>query len=283
MKKLLFGTAGVPSSAEKPDTVSGVEAIARRGLGAMELEFVHGVRMKDELAQRVGETARRLGVTLTCHGPYYINLNSPEKDKLEASVTRILDTARAAHKAGAVSITFHAAFYQKGEPRLVHERVREHLARIIDQLESEGIDDVEIRPELTGKPSQYGNLEELIQLSLELPRVMPCIDFSHLHARTAGGFNRREEFEAVLDKLKTSLGKDALARLHIHVSGIEYTAKGERKHLQLDDSDFNYKDLLKALKSAGAAGVVICESPDPEPDALLLQRTYNRLRTPRKK
>lgn len=273
---LRFGTAGVPPSSAKTDPASGVEAVARLGLSAMEVEFVYGVRIKDDMIERVRERAESLGVALTCHGPYYINLNSKEADKRAASVKRILDTARAAHRLGARSITFHAAFYLKDDPAKVHRVVRESLERIMETLDSEGIR-LQVRPELTGKPSQYGDLEELLALAKEIDSVLPCIDFSHLHARN-GGVNSAKEFKAVLRSYSRVLGKKSLGDLHLHVSGIDYGPKGERKHLQLEQSDMNWKELLRALKETAAAGIVICESPDTERDALKMQRFYQRIK-----
>jgi deoxyribonuclease-4 len=275
---MLFGTAGVPHSASGSDPASGVLRVAELGLGAMELEFVHGVRIRDEMADRVRRVAEENEIALTCHGPYYINLNAQEKEKKRASIKRILDTARAAQRVGARSITFHAAFYMKQDPEKVHRVVADALAGIMDTLKKEKIR-VQVRPELTGKPSQYGDLEELLALSKEIEGVLPCIDFSHLHART-GAENSLAEFEATLKRYARVLGKKALADLHLHVSGIEYTPKGERRHLLLKESDFKYRDLLKALKSAGAGGVLVCESPNLEDDALLLQRSYKRIRFP---
>lgn len=274
---MLFGTAGVPHSAPGSDPASGVLRVAELGLGAMELEFVHGVRIRDEMADRVRRAAQEHKIALTCHGPYYINLASLEKDKKQASIKRILDTARAAHRVGARSITFHAAFYMKQDPQKVHRVVADALAGIMDTLRKEKIR-VQVRPELTGKPSQYGDLEELLALSKEIEGVLPCIDFSHLHART-GAENSLAEFNKTLKRYARVLGKPALADLHLHVSGIEYTQKGERRHLNLRESDLKYRDLLKALKSAGAGGVLICESPNLEEDALLMKRSYQRVRT----
>ena len=276
---MLFGTAGVPHSSKGSDPASGVSRVAELGLGAMELEFVHGVRIRDDMADRVRRVAEENGIRLTCHGPYYINLSSQEREKQQASIKRILDTARAAHRVGARSITFHAAFYMKQDPHKVHRVVHDALAGIMDTLHQEKIK-VQVRPELTGKPSQYGDLEELLALSREIEGVFPCIDFSHLHART-GAENSLAEFRNTLQRYARVLGKPALSDLHLHVSGIEYTQKGERRHLLLKESDFKYRDLLKALKSQGAGGVLICESPNLEEDALLLKRSYQRVRTQR--
>jgi len=275
---LRFGTAGVPPSSKKADSASGVEAVAALGLSAMEVEFVYGVRIKDEIAAKVRSKAEELDIALTCHGPYYINLNSKEPKIRTASIKRILDTARAADKLGAHSITFHAAFYLKDNPAKVHRVVHDSLVRIMETLDKEDIS-VQVRPELTGKPSQYGDLEELLALASEIEGVWPCIDFSHYHARYAGENNSLEDFQRALSRYSKVLGKKALDDLHLHVSGIAYTPKGERKHLQLKDSDMNYRDLLRALKKASAGGVLICESPDTERDALLMQRSYRRIKS----
>jgi deoxyribonuclease-4 len=106
--------------------------------------------------------------------------------------------------------------------------------------------------------------------------VAPCLDFSHWHART-GKFNSYPEFEAVLLQLRQRLGDEALANMHIHVSGIRYSQKGEMNHLNLEESDLQYKELLRALKDYGVKGMLICESPNLEEDALLLQATYSSL------
>jgi deoxyribonuclease-4 len=276
--RLRFSVAGVPASSRGTDPAAGVQRVAELKLDAMELEFVHGVRIRDEMAGRVRDLATRLDVALTCHGPYYINLNSDDADKKQASIIRILDTARAAQKTGARSITFHAAFYLKQDPERVHRTVRESLTHIVSTLRAEG-NAVQVRPELTGKPTQYGDLEELLRLSVEVEGVLPCIDFSHLYARTAGGFNSYDDIMRVLERYAEVLGTESLADMHLHASGIEFTPKGERRHLRLSESKYRYKELLRALKTAQVKGVLVCESPIQEEDSLLMKRSFGRLGT----
>jgi deoxyribonuclease IV len=274
---LLFGTGGVPLSAKSHSTEAGIERIAELGLGCMEVEFVQGVKMSPDVAVSVGELAARKNIVLTAHGPYYVNLNAVEPQKVHMSKERILQTARIAALFGARSITFHAAFYLKSTPAETYAVVKKHLQEVVNTLRKEG-NKVTISPEVTGKPSQFGTLEELLQLSSEIEGVAPCIDFSHWHART-GKANSYQEFLAMLDQVEKKLGRRGLDNMHIHFSGIAYGNKGEIKHLMLPDSDFQYAELLKALKERKAKGVVICESvPYLEQDALLLQQTYRELR-----
>jgi len=272
---LLFGTAGIPRSTRTPSTVGGIERVAELGLDCMEIEFVQGVKMGEMAARLVGEAAVRTGVTLSAHAPYFINLNAQDMEKVRASQGRILQTARIAALCRAESVVFHAAFYMGQPPQSVYETVRERLGEVLDQLARENIT-VCIRPELTGKSSQFGTIEELVNLSAELEGVAPCIDFSHWHART-GKFNSYPEFEAVLLQVRQRLGESALENIHIHVSGIAYGKKGETKHLNLEESDFQYRELLKVLMDYNVQGRIICESPNLELDALLLQAAYRGL------
>ena len=273
ISKLLFGPAGVPITAPNRHSVRAVSYVKKLGLGCMELEFVRGVKMGEATAKAVKEQAEKHGIVLTAHGPYYINLNSLEKAKTEASIKRILDTARVASLAGGYSITFHPAFYLGMDKNKVYAVVKRHLNNIIRTLKNEGIK-LWVRPETTGKGTQFGDIDELVKLSTELDQVMPCVDFAHLHARSNGKINTYKEFCNVLDKVEKGLGKEGLNNMHIHMSGIEYGPKGERNHLVLKESDMNYKDLIKALKDYKCKGVVISESPNIEQDAILMKKVY---------
>jgi len=275
MEKLLFGTAGSPHSSRTASTIDGIKCIAELGLGCMELEFVQGVRMGEAGARLVAETAVRGGVKLSAHGPYFINLNAHEPEKIIASQERILQTAHIGAICGAESIVFHAAYYLGDPPEKACDAVRKSLAEVMNQLKREN-NQVWIRPEVMGKPSQFGTIEEVLNLCTELEGVGICVDFAHWHART-GEFNSYPEFASILQQIKQRLGDEALDDMHIHVSGIAYGKKGEIKHLNLKESDLHYIELLRALKDYEVKGIVICESPNLEEDALLLQKTYNNL------
>jgi deoxyribonuclease-4 len=275
MTGLLFGTGGVPHNAHEPTTVSGIERIYELGLDCMELEFVQGVRMSETAAYQVAETAAGTGIKLSAHAPYFVNLNAREPEKVEKSRERILKTAYIASLCGAESIVFHAAFYLGDPPHKTYQTVKKHLAEILDQLKSEH-HEVWLRPEVTGKPSQFGTIAEILDLCTELEGLAPCLDFAHWHARS-GKANSYSEFASILTQIKKRLGQAALDNMHIHLSGIRYGQKGEISHLNLKDSDLKYPELLQALKDYDVKGLVICESPNLEEDAQLLKLTYQSL------
>jgi len=272
MDRLLFGTAGVPHSARDRSTIAGIDRVAKLGLGCMEIEFVQGVKMGRETALEVAEHAVKKNIVLSAHAPYYINLNSLKPEKLKASIERIFQTARIAALCGASSIVVHPAYYMGQPPNAVYENVKTHLQHITSQLKSEN-NSVWLRLEVTGKTSQFGTLEEILDLSAEVDGIAPCIDFAHWHART-GKYNSYDEFSYVLKQVEQKLGRQALDNVHIHVSGIEYAVYGEKRHLDMQDSDFNYSDFIRALKDYKVKGLLICESPNLEEDAQLLQQTY---------
>ena len=276
--RLRFGTAGIPLSTPKRSTIDGIIHVRNLGLDAMELEFVRGVNLKPELAKKIKYVAKKHDVLLTAHAPYYINLNAAEKAKVEASKKRIIQSAERLYDAGGWSVVFHAGYYLKQDPAKVYERIKGEIKDIVSTLQDRGIE-VWIRPELTGKPTQFGDLKELVRLSEELEMVLPTIDFAHAHARNKGKCNTVEEWREMLSFMEDRLGREALDNMHIHISGINYTAKGERNHLNLQESDMNWEDLLRVLKEFRVKGVVISESPNIEGDALLMKKKYEEIKT----
>ena len=269
MDKLYFLTAGVPLRAGNKGYEAGFKVLDEMNLDGLELEFVRGVRISDKSREAVGATNK----VITAHAPFYVNLNAREEEKVEASVQRIIETAEVTNSLGGYSITFHAGFYLGQDAELVYNNIKSQIKIITDTL-AESNNKIWIRPETTGKATQWGDLEEIVRLSKEFETVLPCVDFSHLHARYNGISNTYDEFCAIVDKIGTELGDYALENFHAHIAGIEYGAKGEKKHLNLEESDFNYKDLLKAFKKFDVKGAVICESPNIEDDAKLLKDYY---------
>lgn len=271
MDKLNFVTAGIPLRTEPKDYENAFRVLKEMDLDGMELEFVHGVRMGDNSQKTVKEASKNF--VITAHGPYYINLNSKEQEKIDASVVRIIETAAMADKVGAYSITYHAAFYMGNDKKTVFDQVVNQTKRIIEVVERDNLK-VWIRPETTGKSTQWGDLDEIIALSKEFKQVLPCIDFSHLHARSGGGVNTYSDFCNILERIGNEIGQYAIDNFHGHLAGIAYSDKGEKNHLELEKSDMNYKDVLKALKEFNVKGALVCESPNIEEDCKLIKDYY---------
>jgi len=275
----IFGTVGSPlSTPKKPGgTPGGILRLRELKLDALELAWVQSVRVGDETCATIKATAISAKLALSVHAPYYINLNAQTKEMWAAGRDRLLAAARAGYKAGATDIIFHPGSYMINTPADAFKTATARLAEVVAQLRTEDVQ-VTLRPETMGKSAMLGTLEEAIEWSREIEGVLPCIDFAHLHARAGdGSFNSYQEFSAALKLVKDGLGKRGLQTLHIHLSGIEYGPKGEKKHLPLKDADLKYKELFRALIDAKASGRIMCESPLMEEDALVMQKAYRSL------
>jgi deoxyribonuclease-4 len=274
-----FGTVGSPQTSRESGTVAAIYHIRELGLQHLEIAWVQSVRVTDETCAQIKQAAEKCQITLSIHAPYFINLNSQTTELMEKSDARLLAAARKGFLAGARDIVFHPGSYHGQPAEQVYERAREKLLELTGILRDEGVQ-VLLRPETMGKGAMFGTLDEVVQLSKDVPGVMPCIDWAHLHARTGdGSFNSYAEFAAALEGVRAVLGEDGMRNLHFHVSGIAYTAKGEKEHLPLNEADLRYRELLQAFIDYGVAGTAGVEAPEPfhTADALTFQATYRRL------
>jgi len=271
--ELLFGTAGIPLRCKGETSAEGIRCVKRLGLGAMELEFVHGVKMGGEAAEECRKAAAETGVSLSVHAPYYINLLSVERQKLGLSRHNVMESCRVLEKCGGGKVVFHPGYYGKLDKKKAFELMRAQFEWLHDACKSEGLKKTALAPETTGKHSAFGDLGELLALAKET-RVSITIDFAHLHARLFGGLQKRADYAAILDSVEGKLGKTALKDLHCHFSGIEFTQKGERRHLPVSSNSPPFAPLAQELKARKCGGTIICESPLIEEDALALQRQW---------
>ena len=192
------------------------------------------------------------------------------------SIDRLVDAGRLAARCGAGSLCFHPGFYLGQDPHHAVVKVWGALVEVTARLRDMGVA-IDVRPELTGRVSQVGALEDLLVWCEMIPGVQPCIDFSHHWARLLGAPGRLEDFHAILECVDRRLGTAALERLHVHLGGIEFGPAGERRHLPLRESAFPFGHVLRALRERGVGGWVICESPELERDALHLVEVWESL------
>ena len=247
--KILLGVAGTSGLGY----IKGLEKCKELSLDCLEVEFTYGVNMSNSTAKEIGELAKKLNIRLSIHCPYYINLVSLEKKKISASVGRILESCERGFYLNARYIVFHPAFYGKYSEKECYELVKKKILEM-QKFIKEKKWDVVLCPETTGKKSQFGSLDELVKLSKETGCGV-CVDFAHLLARDG-----RIDYDEVLKKIKD------VKNLTGHFSGIEYSEKGERRHILTNEKDI--EKLLKALKKHKINIAIINESPDPFGDAV---------------
>lgn len=281
ISSFLFGTVGSPISTPRNPggTVGGIEQTARLRLGALELAWVQSVRVSEAKCAEIRATAERFRIALSVHAPYFINLNAGTGEWPKGR-NRLMQAAHYGNLAGATDIVFHPGSYFGKSPGEVMKTAVPRLEGCVQELRAAG-NPVILRPETMGKSAMLGSLEDALELSVRIDGVLPCLDFAHLHARPGdGSANTYSEWRAMLDMVERRLGAAALGTLHIHLSGIAYGLKGEKHHLPLADADLRYRDLLRALRDAGASGRILCESPIMEKDARRLQGAWKRILAP---
>lgn len=269
---LTIGISGAPDATRGSGSAAAVRACRDLGIDALELAWVHSVSVKPDGGAKIRAAADALGVRLSVHAPYYINLNSPEPDKVEASIGRIVLAGRGAAWVGARNVVLHLGFYHAGDRADVYARVRDGLAEAAGRLAA--CTDVDasavcLRPELMGRVSQFGDLDEVLRLCQDVPGCAPCIDVAHWHART-GAYNTAAEFESLFRSVADALGPAALRDVHVHISGIAYGPLGEKKHLPFEAADLDARAFLEVAADMGLAGTAVVESPERERDVLWL-------------
>ena len=258
MAKILIGPAGTGGS-----SVENFSKIKRLGMDAVEIEFTYGVWMTKEEAIKIHELNKKIGLVLSIHAPYFINLNSAEKIKVGASRSRILKCCEIGNYLGVKYVVFHAGFYQKTSKEQTYQNIKNQIIKIKEEID-ENKWNIILAPETTGKESQFGDLDELIRLKKETGCHI-CVDFAHLKARYAG----KIDYDDVMKKIRP------LGHITAHFSGIEWTEKGERRHLITEEKDI--KELFNYLKKYNIDCTIINESPDPFGDAVKMKEVLKKL------
>ncbi len=251
--------------------------LASLGLSAYEYQCGRGVRLSDVAAEQIRLSALEHDIAVSLHAPYFISLASDDPQKRDNSVRYILDSAEAVVRLGGDRIVVHpgglGGLSREDATALACETLRKAQAA----LDAAGLSMVHICPETMGKINQLGTFEEILTMCAVDERFLPCIDFGHLNSRTHGAVNSREAFAAILDRMHEALGADRARVFHAHVSKIEYTAGGEKRHLTFADTQFgpDPAPLMELIAARALAPVVICESDGTQAhDAAVMNTLY---------
>ena len=278
-----FGPAGQCDTARrlKLSTPQYLDTIGEMGLDAFEYQCGRGVNIGIEKAREIGERARKAGITLSLHAPYYISLASLEEQKRANSITYMLKSARVISAMGGTRVVVHPGGLNKQTREVALSVAKKTLLRAREVLDEEGLTRVVLCPETMGKILQLGDLEEVIELCLIDERMLPCIDFGHLNARGAGALADAGGYEAVLDILQNRLGEERARSFHAHFSKIEYSKGGEVRHLTFADKQYgpDFLPLLKLCVKRRLTPTIICESAGTQcEDANTMRKAYKRIR-----
>lgn len=281
--KARFGPAGNSESFVKQGYKSSLDVpkyLTAMGLNAFEYQCGRGVNIGAEKAGQLGAAAKAADIVLSLHAPYYISMSGIEEEKRLKSVDYILQSAKAVDAMGGDRIVVHTGSCGKLPREQALALAKDTMRKAIACLDENGLSHVHICPETMGKLNQLGDLDEVIALCALDERLIPCIDFGHLNARTMGGLKSPADFKAVFDRVENGLGIDRLRRYHAHFSKIEYTAGGEKRHLTFADTLFgpDFEPVMELTVQKNCAPVIICESAGTQAeDARTMQNYYESL------
>ncbi|MEX0567825.1 MAG: TIM barrel protein [Candidatus Njordarchaeota archaeon] len=269
--KLRFAPAGRPIVYK--GSVEDAPAFIRNelSLDAYEVQQVRKITLNEERSRILGSNANKSDIVLSIHAPYAVNLLSPEDEKIRASIDRLLATAQIAKWAGAKIIVFHPGYYGSIDPNATVDIVIENLGILMDVLRERKID-VLIGLETMGKLSQFGSLNELIEVVKVFPNARIVFDVAHIHAREKGILMDYNSYDKIFNIVESELGSKHIKNMHIHFTEVEYGDKGEIRHLVIGSGPGPALDpLLEWLIGNNVNATIVCESPILEADAIRIK------------
>ena len=268
----LFYSQGNKSTLQAPGWVR------RFGLNAYEYEAGNGISAGEAALRAIGEKAREHGVYMSLHTPYYISLSGIDAEKRLKSIEYIRKSLWAAQLLGARTIVIHSGSTAKLSRDDAMALSKDTLARVADEFSDTTI---RLGIETMGKLNQLGTLDEVIEQCRTSPLFVPVVDFGHLNARNIGGaFSNADSYRRVFDRIGEALGDTVAKNLHCHFSKIEYTDKGEKKHLTFADDQYGpeFAPLMEAIVRESLTPCIICESAGTQAeDALAMKQLYDSL------
>lgn len=276
-----FGPAGNSDSFSRvhKSSQAAPKWIAEFGLDCYEYQCGKGVHIGLEAAQKLGSAAIAAGISLSLHAPYFINLANPDPDSLQKTIGYITSACQVADAMGASRVVIHSGALMKRSRHEALDIAKKSLKEVLTACDASGFAHISLCPETMGKINQLGDLEEVLELCTLDQRLIPCIDFGHLYARSLGKLDGTEACEQMLELVEQRLGTQRASTFHSHFSHIQFTPNGgEKCHRTFADDDGfgpDWNPLAAAVARRGWSPTFICESAGTQAeDALAMKQTY---------
>ena len=276
----LFGPAGNDIHFYEEGLKSTIDApkwVNNLGLTAYEYSLARGIQLTDETALKLKEEFEKYNIKISVHAPYYINFANPDEEQVEKSINWVVGSAKKVKVLGGNRVVVHPASVGKMSREQAVELTKLRLVKLSQRLTEENLNDVLICIETMGKSGQVGTYEEVVDFCTIAENFIPTFDFGHINSITQGSLKSESDYEKILQYAIDVLGYEKIKHCHIHFSKIQYSTKGEIKHLTLEDTEYGpeFLPLAKVLKKLNIEPIVICESKDLMAyDAVKLKEIY---------
>ncbi len=278
-----FGPAGNDESfyAEGyTKTIDSFKWVKNLGLDLFEYSLGNGITLKYETAEKLGLEAKKNNIEVSLHAPYFINFANPSADSKQKSINYCIKSLNLLKALGGKKCVIHSGSQLKQDRKTALKVLYDGYDGLLEEVYKENLNNFYICPETMGKYSQIGTYEEIIDLCVLDKLLIPTLDFGHINCVMQGGLKTEDDFRKIFDYSLNKLGRFKTENLHIHFSKIEYTEKGEQKHLDLSDDKYgpNFEPLAKVIKEYNLSPTVICESKGKmATDALMLKNIYQNI------
>ncbi len=281
--EIKFGPAGNSESfaeAGYSKTIDAPQWIAKMGLTAFEYQCGRGINIKKATAEKIGENAKKHGIQMSLHTPYYINLSNITPERVSKNVSYILKSAEIVGYLGGERLVVHCGGLSKQTRQKAMENTKINLKNMLGALQNE-YPTAKMCIETMGKANVLGDLDEIVEIVSFDDRLLPCIDFGHLNCIGQGNIKSYEDYENIFKKLENGIGFDRTSTVHIHFSKIEYSKMGEVRHLTFDDTKYGpeFEPLAELLAKKNYKPTIICESAGTQAeDALIMKNMYENVK-----
>lgn len=274
-----FGPSGAPVKFYEEGNKTAEQMpvwIKKNGLDCYEYSFGRGVNLGEEKAKSIAKAFSDEGVEISVHAPYFINLANPDEDKAANSFSYILSSARVGKIMGANRVVFHPAAQGKEDRETAVNRTIERLIALKPLIIENGFSDMKICPETMGKLAQIGTIEEVTTFCKIADFYYPTVDFGHVNAREQGSLRTKDDYIVRLKYMINELGFEKVDEMHVHFSKVEYTKKGELRHLTFEDNVFgpDYKPFIDAIIELKLHPYIVCESAGTQGDDAKTMKDY---------
>lgn len=267
----IFYDAGYKKSIDAPKFCS------NNGLYAYEYSFGRGFTMGNETAKILGDNAKEHNVLISVHAPYYVNLANENDEMANKSYEYIRRSLELLSIMQGRDCVVHLASCGKLNRDEAIDLASKRLDNTLNIIYDNNLNHLNLCPETMGKYMQIGTYEEIINLCTKDKILIPTFDFGHINCILQGGLKTSDDYKRIFDYSFEKLGEFKTKNCHIHFSKIEYTSKGEVKHLNLDDNIYGpeFEPLAKVIEEYELTPTIISESKERMmEDAIILKDIF---------
>ena len=261
-------------------TIDAFKWVKNLGLDLFEYSLGNGITLKMDTAEKMGIEAEKNEIEVSIHAPYFINFANPSEESKQKSINYCINSLKLLRAFKGKKCVVHSGSQLKQERNEALKVLYNGYDALLNEIYKQNLGDMYICPETMGKYTQIGSYKEIIDLCTLDKCLIPTLDFGHINCVMQGKLKTEDDYKQIIDYSLEKLGRFKTENLHIHFSKIEYSEKGEMKHLDYSNEIYgpDFVPLANVLKEYNLSPTVICESKGKmATDALILKNIYNNI------